>query len=226
MQGHRTNLVMMLAVMTILTAMIAIGGCATAIKDKSVVHYVDPGFSEDHLKTFGLAMLPVVAGQGQEGYRRPIAECLSAGVRRAMADGRFLDWRETMDALNEQDLADDYESLIGTYRETAILREEMVSQLGEALRVRYLLFVSLEEFHTRTSTSYSVFTGIQSQRKAAVNAFCQVWDCATGDVVWEGSAAAESVGGELSYDKPYEEYARTAAEGLVGRLFGGDEKAR
>jgi len=189
------------------------------IVDRSQVSYVGGDFTPQHLRTEGAGMLPVVAGQGQEAYRRPMADQMSIAVTSAMGEGTFLDWRQTMEGLNAADLSDAYQSLIATYRETAILRRETVSKLGQALGVRYLLFVSLEEFHKKSSTSYSVFSGMQTTRKAQVNAFCQVWDCLTGDVVWEGAAAANSQGGELTYDKPYSEYARVAAEGVTRRLF-------
>ena len=195
-------------------------GCATAIKDKSSVNYVANSFNPAELRSGGLAMLPVVAGQGQEAFRRPLAEALSTSCALAMKPGRFLSWRETMQLLNDNDMSDEYQSMISTYRETSILRKETVSLLGELLECRYLLFVSLEKFHTQESTSYSFLSGNTYQRKSAVTAFCQTWDSQPGDVVWEGAASAKSVGGEMTYDKPYDEYARVAANGLVRRLFG------
>ncbi|MCK4304244.1 MAG: hypothetical protein KAY24_08385 [Candidatus Eisenbacteria sp.] len=201
----------------ILLAMAA--GCAASIKDQSAVNYVGGDFAPDVLREGGMAMLPVVAGAGQEGYRRPLAECLTGECQLAMGTGRFAGWQETMEILNEEDLSDSYQMMIATYRETAILRKETVSRLGEALSVRFLLFCSLEQFHSQTSTTYSIFTGFNTVRKSGVTAFCQVWDAETGDVVWEGQAAAKSAGGELTYDKPYEEYARIAAKGLARELF-------
>ena len=195
-------------------------GCAAVINDKSTVNYTSSSFNPTELRQGGLAMLPVVAGQGQEAYRRPLAEAMTTSCASSMQPGRFLSWRETMQLLNEHDMSDDYQSMISTYRETAILRKETVSRRGELLACRYLLFVSLEKFHSQESTSYSVFTGASYQRKSSVTAFCQVWDSQPGDVVWEGEASAKSVGGEMTYDKPYEEYARVAAGGLVKRLFG------
>ena len=218
---NRTSTILMLSVaLVVIVIAVMMTGCAATIYDKSSVSYVDAAFSPTHLRTHGLALLPVVAGQGQEGYRRPLGDCLAASTEELMGGGHFLGWRETMAALNEQDLSDEYEDLIGTYRETAILRQEAVNELGLALGVRYLLFVSLERFHTSTSTTYNAFTGLNSERTSAVNAFCQVWDTATGNVVWEGAAAARSAGNEFTYDKPYEEYARKAADGLTARLFG------
>lgn len=214
--------ILMLAAVVLVAAMTG-SGCAAVIRDKSRVNYVGDDFGPDCLCHEGLAMLPVVAGQGQEGYRRPMGEQVSIAVAAAMGEATFLDWRETMERINAADLSDTYQDLITTYRETAILQRDNVAQLGDTLGVRYLLFVSLEDFHSKTQTTYNFLSGVQTMRTSQVSAFCQVWDCGPGDVVWEGSATANSQGGEFTYDKPYEEYARVAAEGVTRRLFGAGE---
>jgi hypothetical protein len=202
------------------TAVLLLGtGCATTIRDVSRVLYVAETFHPESLRREGLALLPVTAGAGQEGYRRPMGDALAQRCAALMEDGRFLTWQETMEILNEKDLADVYDDLIETYRTTSILRREAVRRLAEALRVRYLLFASLERFHTRTALTYNIISGLNTQRKTEVSVFCQVWDGRNGDVVWEGAGVANSSGGELTYDRPYEVYADVAAKGVVRRLF-------
>ena len=208
----------MLAVLAV-AAVTTGSGCATVIRDKSRVNYMGDGFGPDYLHNGGLAMLPAVPGQAPEGHHPPMGEQVSSAVATAMGECTFLDWRETMDRINAADLSGTYQDLITTYRETAILQQDNVAQLGDTLGVRYLLFVSLEDFHSKTQTSYNFLSGVQTVRTSQVSAFCQVWDCEPGDVVWEGSATANSQGGEFTYDKPYSEYARVAANGVTRRLF-------
>lgn len=193
-------------------------GCAANICDKSKVQYVKEGFSSTSLESGGLALLPVVAGQGQEGYRRPFAESLNKAIASLKPNLKFLKWQKTMEILNEQNLTETYQNVISTYRETAIIDKNFLHEIGYALGVRYLLFVSLQEFHKASQTSYNILSGWSTTKTARVNAFAQIWDCGTGDVVWEGIGLAESKGGELTYEKEYEEYAHIAAEGLARKL--------
>ena len=59
-------------------------GCAARVIDDSKLQYLAPEFTYNSLSEYGLSLLPVVAGEGQEGLRRPLAaklECRSAARR-------------------------------------------------------------------------------------------------------------------------------------------------
>ena len=92
-------------------------GCATMIVDRSQVSYVGGDVTPQLLRSEGVGMLPVVAGQGQEAYRRPMGDQMTLAVASAMGESTFFDWRQTMEALNAADLSDTYQRLITTYRE-------------------------------------------------------------------------------------------------------------
>jgi hypothetical protein len=199
---------------------LALVGCAATINDQSRVQYVQEGFNATELEAGGLALLPVVAGQGQEGYRRPLGDEIDSAISIYGTNIPYTGWQEAMNALNERGLVEDYQSMISNYRETAIIDKGMLAGIGEALGVHYILFVSLEDFSKDASTRYSLFSGWTTTKTATVQAFAQIWDCRACDVVWEGSGTAQSTGGELTYEKPYEEYSRIAAQGLVKNLLG------
>jgi len=199
-------------------SIILIASCAATIYDTSSVSYIKEDFGSTNLVKGGLALLPIVAGQGQEGYRRPFGEALNEGIAQSRSEIPFLPWQETMSLMNENDLAELYLATIQTYRETAIIDKKLLSEIGATLDIRFLMFVSLEEFHKESNTSYGFFSGWHTKKTAKVRAFAQIWDCHSGDVVWEGFGSAESSGGELTYEKAYVEYAKTAANGLVLRL--------
>ncbi|MCK4448131.1 MAG: hypothetical protein KAW56_13750 [Candidatus Marinimicrobia bacterium] len=201
------------------TFIILIVSCAATIRDISEVSYIKEGFNTTSLQVGGLALLPVHAGAGQEGYRRPLADAIDKMVITLNPNLKFSKWQETAQVLSEHELVKTYQDVILTYRETAILNEDFLHKLGSALGKRYLMFVSLERFHKASKTTYSMWSGWETTETAEVNAFAQIWDCSTGDVVWEGFGAAKSVGTELMYTKGYGEHAQLAAEGLIRKLF-------
>lgn len=193
--------------------------CAATIQDLSKVQYVKEGLNTDSLFLYGIALLPVVAGQGQEGYRRPFGNAINENIKNELPNLKFLPWQKSMDLLNEYSLTEEYQAIISQYQTTAIIDKNLMRDLGDALDVRYLLFVSLEDFSKSKSTTYNVFFGWSTTKTAIVNGFVQLWDCMDGDVAWEGYGTAYSEGGELTYEKDYIEYSNVAAKGLVRKLF-------
>jgi len=199
-------------------------GCAATIRDKSQVQYVKEGFVPASLETGGLALLPVLAEEAQETYRRPFADFLNKSIQSLKPELKFRTWQETMSALNERGLAEKYQRAISTYRETAILDRNLLRKMGDALGVRYLLFVRLGELQrsseTITNPIHSIIFGRTTVKTARLNSFAQIWDCSIGDVVLEAQGAAvTSKISELQKEKGREEYSRVAAEGLARKLL-------
>jgi len=193
-------------------------GCAAVIYDTSRLQYLKDVFGPESLNSGGLALLPVLAGKGQEGYRRPFGEALNHSFQTIKPQLNFIKWEDTMSIINQHGLTETYQDAILTYRDTAILGQSFLHQFAEALQVRYVLVVNLEEFHTSSVTKYSIWTGLTTITTTKVSSFAQVWDCSTADVVWEGRGEAVSHPGEFTYDKPYEEFCQSAADGLVRKL--------
>ena len=211
--------VKLFSIIVIIVEILIIGCIPAPIRNISEVGYIKEGFSESSLESEGLALLPIVAGQGQEAYRRPLAEAINQSIQKAKPELKFLNWEETMSILNKEKLVEKYQKAISSYRETAIIDHDLLQEIGEALGTRYLLFISLEEFHKSSKSQYYIGAGWHTSKTAKVDAFAQIWDCSTGDVVWEGRGAAESEGTELTYDEGYEKYCNIAAEGLICKLF-------
>ena len=193
--------------------------CAAIIQDLSKVQYVKEGFNKDLLFQHGIALLPIVAGQGQEGYRRPFGDAIDENIKNKVPDLNYITWQQSMDLLNNYSLTEEYQNIILQYQTTSIIDKNLMRDLGEALNVRYLLFVSLEDFSKSQSTSFDFFFGWRTEKTAIVNGFAQLWDCIQGDVTWEGYGTAYSTGDALTYEKDYIEYSNVAANGLVMRLF-------
>jgi hypothetical protein len=170
-------------------------GCAARVIDDSKLQYLAPEFTYNSLSEHGLGLLPVVAGQGQEGLRRPLAAKLEAHLAARLPEGRFAGAIQTLDLINEANLTEAYAQMIDDYARAAILNKRTLHQIGEATGIRYLLHVKLLD-QSRTERIQQAFLSdnIVSLEGKNVSIFGQVWDCGLGDVVWEGTGeiAAEA----------------------------------
>ena len=170
-------------------------GCAARVIDDSKLQYLAPEFTENSLSEHGLSLLPVVAGEGQEGLRRPLAAKLEAHLADRLPEGRFAGTIQTLDLINEADLTEAYAQMIDDYARAAILNKRTLHRIGEATGVRYLLHVKLlNQSHTERIAPALLSDDIVSLEGKNVSIFGQIWDCGLGDVVWEGTGeiAAEA----------------------------------
>ena len=170
-------------------------GCAARVIDDSKLQYLAPEFTYNSLFEHGLGLLPVVAGQGQEGLRRPLAARLEAHLTAQLPEERFSGAIQTLDLINEANLTETYAQMIDDYARAAILNKRTLHRIGEATGIRYLLHVKLLD-QSRTERLAPAFLSddIVSLEGKNVTIFGQVWDCGLGDVVWEGTGeiAAEA----------------------------------
>jgi hypothetical protein len=199
---------------------VVIAGCAASIQDRTKTQYVNPAFGSVTLQAGGLALFPVTAGQGQEGYRRPLGDFLNDSLQVAVPGGSVLSWHATMDSLNQHGKVDAYEGLVAAYAQTSIVHREKAKEIGEAIGVRYALFCSLQRAAEVSNTSYSIWTGWNTTNTVDVIAHCLVVDLQTGDVIQEIMGQAMSVGGSSYYNSPYEAYAQVLAQSVLSQLPG------
>lgn len=178
-------------------------GCAARVIDDSKLQYLAPEFTDNSLTEHGLSLLPVVAGQGQEGLRRPLAAKLEVHLTTQLPEGRFSGAIQTLDQINEADLTEAYAQMIDDYARAAILNKRTLHEIGEATGIRYLLHVKLlDQSRTERLARAVLSDDIVSLEGKNVNIFGQVWDCGLGDVVWEGTGeVAAEAEAEFQYVK-------------------------
>jgi len=179
------NLYLMLPILGI--SLFIFTGCfATGrIIDNSRLQYTVGTFNAEAIRTEGLAILPIVWGQGQEGARRFVADKLSKYLTEVMPPEKIAPALQTMDSINNANLSESYANLIRDYEQAAILNKTNLAQIGRAVGYRYLLYVRLIRF----------------EPKFHFNMFGQVWDTEVGDVVWE--AIADVSWSDLSQSNPF-----------------------
>ncbi len=205
---------------TLIAGSLLLVSCAAPIQNLTKTQYFNPDFSAEKLNAGGLALLPITAGQGQEGYRRPLGDELNQNLASAVPKGKTIGWQNSMELINRASKVTDYEDLITGYRQTSILNRDKVKELYTALGVNYAMYVSLQDFSETSHTSYNVFSGMNTTKTANVSAQCLVIDLVTGDIMLEIIGQAKSDASGLSYNREYEEYAGVMAQSILSQLPG------
>ena len=192
--------------------------CAVTSEVQENVTYVSSNFSRSMLESDGLSLLPVVAGSGVEGYRRPFGEAMNVASDSALTN--FMRWNDTLDKLNDSELVSDYNNAIQSYQQTGIIDRSFLRKMSEATEKNYFFFVQLLPPEADRDLSYNYFSGYSRTETKSVTAFGLVWSASDGDVVWEGSATAEVVIGEYSYTQESDmDRAEKVAKALVLSLL-------
>lgn len=197
---------------------VAITGCAVSSQATSNESYRASSFSEDALNQEGLAILPVVAGQGVEGYRRPFGQAVNE-----TADSLLMNvtpWQGSMDDFNDAGIVSEYNDAIQAYQRTSILDRELVEKMREATGTRYFMYMRLAPPESERDVSYSAFSGVTTSETNSVSAFGQIWDASVGDVVWEGVASASVTTGDYTYsEETTSQRAAKTADALMRRVL-------
>ncbi|MFA5033720.1 MAG: hypothetical protein WC614_11970 [bacterium] len=206
----------------LLLGFILLNGCVATIENTSRTSYVKENFNTSSIEKGGIALLPIVAGAGQESLRRPLGDSISYHIKQyKSADTKFFSYKKTAEILNTSGLTEKYQKLISAYKETAIIDKAIIKEMGDTLKVQYLLAVSLNEFNKTSELKRGIISGqLHTEKTVNVTAFAQIWD-SNGDVVWEGEGSAKSsASGELnSVEENYDKYCGVAAQGLAEKIF-------
>lgn len=161
--------------------MVLLSGCAGASYYTSgTTTHNSEEFAADLVRIHRVALLPVIAGEDLEGYKRPFGEALNDALGEYVEPGSFITWEATMDSLNAHGVVEQYQSAITGYRQTGIINRSVLQQMAAATGTRYFLYVHLDPPRSGADI-------------AGVDALGRVWD-AEGDVVWEGVGSSTFTG--------------------------------
>lgn len=201
-----------------------LAGCAASVQTTNEESYRQSSFTEESLKEEGLAVLPIVSEEGVEGYRRPFGRAVNGATERLLGTENALGWQATMDRLNSEGLATDYNEAIAAYQRTSVIDQSLTEKMREACNRRYFLYIRLSSPKSQTRQAESEINegGTYQQKFIGVGAIGQIWDARTGDVVWEGTGKSSVARkAEMTYikDKDIETYSQNAAQALVRGIF-------
>jgi hypothetical protein len=214
--NHLTNLSPLLI---LLLVSIFLASCAVSSTVRQNVTYISQDFSKQSIDSRGLSLLPIVAGSGVEGYRRPFGEAMNQSADSALTN--FMRWNETLDRLNDAQLVSDYNNAIQSYQQTGIIDRSILQKMYEATGKNYFFYVELLPPTADRDLKYNYFSGgVTRTETKSVTAFGLVWSAIDGDVVWEGSATAEVTTGDYSYTQETDmQRAEKVAKTLMNSLL-------
>lgn len=205
--------------LVVLVSVVALG-CAAQLRNFTRTQYLSESFTAGDLRAGGIALLPITAGRGQEGYRRPLGDHLNRKLSLAAPNAEVVSWEAAMDSLNAHDLVAEYQEVLEAYDRTSIIKRSSVKRLAKALNVRYALYCELQDFSKSTQTTRSGLFGMSTETTANVLTHCLVLDLHSGDVMQEIVGQVRSTAGELEYSSPYETYAAAIARAILSQLPG------
>jgi hypothetical protein len=177
-------------------------------------------FTHQNLEQQKVGILSAVGGDRSYEYRRVLGDSFSKALQQIHPEIPQVSPQETLSLLNRDDLADEYTGMVRDYETSGILRKTGLKKIGQALGVGYLIQLSLLQYTQDTSNRFSIL-GIRfvQTRSSTLRVFGQIWDAATGEIVWEGSSSA-TLAGEDVREKPiaFEEVATRAWQELIKQL--------
>ena len=142
--------------------------------------------------TFGL-----LAPASLQGFSPFLSRALMAAISEASPSMRGIPSNETVSVINGQGLAEEYADLIAGFIRSGILERERLQRIGSALGARYVLLPGLADFNQVVIDKFEI-AGIKMLRNRVITLrlWLQLWDTATGEIIWE-SAGEATVASEL-----------------------------
>ena len=145
------------------------------------------------LETHGVGFLTPAAATGSEADKQALAQSFAGALGDARPDVRIRGLAEVLNDVNAADLDQEYKAMYRDYLQTGILDAEVLADVSEVSRVRFLAQLSLAGFTQGNRGRFSFFgLRVLDTKWGTLRVFLQIWDAQIGAVVWEASA-------ELSY---------------------------
>lgn len=200
------------------------GGCANLEQTYSSTRHENLGLEKGDLEAHGLAFISTSASTGREEDRQAAALLFAQVLRERFPELRVVTLSETLGKVNAAGLADTYIDMFDDYRDTGLLRHDVLMRLGEASGARFLGQLKLSAFAQESHTRFGALGfRIVNTKVARVRLYFQIWDSQTGNITWEGveelvrsdETAKESL---ITFDSVIEEGARSLIDRLPGAL--------
>ncbi len=203
-----------------------VAGCASGPPAESRFSwefYSSPVISPDTFTNQAVAILPTVSIEydpNQEIYRETLAGLIYTALAKYQDGPRIVSLDALQSSINKQELWNDIKLMYGEYQETAVLRKDLLSKIGQAAGARYVILPRLLRYQSETFDR-AVILGISflRTRQSSVDIHAQIWDTDTGEAVWEG-ASEGTVASEVVRGRPasFMAVAKNACESLASKM--------
>jgi hypothetical protein len=140
------------------------------------------------LSTYGMAFITPSTVTGQEEEKQEVALTFTGVLKKERPAILCLSLPETLNAINQAGLSEDYKRMYVDYRDTGIFSRDILQKVGEATKTRYVAQIKLMAFSQGSDNRFGVF-GLRmiDTKYADLRLFFQIWNTQDGTIVWEGS---------------------------------------
>jgi hypothetical protein len=145
---------------------------------------LQPGDLEAH----GIGFITPSAATGQEEEKQAVALVFAETMQKERKAIRVVLLAETLGVVNKAGLADAYASMYRDYRDTGLLKREILQQVAKVTGVRYMAQIKVQSFGQTAKERFGIFgLRIVETKTGGVRLFFQIWDSRDGTVAWEAT---------------------------------------
>jgi hypothetical protein len=142
-----------------------------------------PGDLEAH----GIAFITPSAATGQEEEKQAVALIFANVLRQQRGRVRVVSLAEALNAINRNGMADAYKRMYDDYRDTGLLKRDVLEKLGRTTGARYIAQIKLQGWGQGAKERFGALgLRVVETHYASVRLFLQIWDSADGTIAWEG----------------------------------------
>lgn len=162
-------------------------GCAKHQIHASV-EFENIALAVDDLQSDGLGFITPSTVTGREQDIQSLAFIFARVLEEDRPNIHVVGLPETLSAINQSELADEYKQMYIEYSDTGIFKKSSLKKVGAVAGVRYLAQLKLSGFEQNSKGRFGMLGWRMVQTKQAnIRLFLQVWDSENGAIVWEGT---------------------------------------
>ena len=156
------------------------------VHDQSQTHVIS--LNAEDLSKYGMAFITPSTVTGQEEEKQEVALTFTGVLKKERPAILCLSLPETLNAINQAGLSEDYKRMYVDYRDTGIFNRDILRKVGEATKTRYVAQIKLMAFSQGSDNRFGVF-GLRmiDTKFADLRLFFQIWNTQDGTIAWEGS---------------------------------------
>ena len=141
----------------------------------------------EDLSTHGVAFITPSTVTGQEEEKQEVALTFTEVLRKDRPAILCLSLPETLNAINQAGLSEDYKRMYVDYRDTGIFNRDILRKIGEATKTRYVAQLKLMAFSQGSDNRFGVLgLRLVDTKFADLRLFFQIWNTQDGSIAWEG----------------------------------------
>ncbi len=205
--------------MRMLLALLLLAACSTAqIQGETKIQPLT--LTHQSLLRDRLALITPSSVTGQEEDRQSLALAFHDVIMAVRSDLKTIALPVALTAINRSGLAYDYRRMFDDYRATGVFDRSSLARIGSAVGARYLAQLKLAGFRQESKSRWGTFgLRIFETKSTSVRLFLQIWDCAEGAIVWEGSTEITSAYDSINEETvTFSNVIQEAARRLIERL--------